>query len=89
MITLLLLANIINIGADLGAMAAAVKLLIDGPLLLYVAAIAIGATALASLRALRALCLSMLNMLPDAARCSPIIATVFVVGVLQAGSGAR
>ncbi|MGD0189027.1 MAG: divalent metal cation transporter [Roseiarcus sp.] len=33
---LLLLANIINIGADLGAMGAALKLLIGGPQLLYV-----------------------------------------------------
>ena len=40
-ITLLLFANIINIGADLGAMAAAVTLLIGGPLLLYVAAFAV------------------------------------------------
>jgi NRAMP (natural resistance-associated macrophage protein)-like metal ion transporter len=35
-VALLILANTINIGADLGAMAAALKLLIDGPLLLYV-----------------------------------------------------
>ena len=34
---LLLLANVINLGADLGAMGAALKLLIDGPALLYVA----------------------------------------------------
>ncbi|MGH7022079.1 MAG: NRAMP family divalent metal transporter, partial [Caulobacteraceae bacterium] len=34
---LLLLANIINLGADLGAMGAALKLLIDGPALVYVA----------------------------------------------------
>ena len=33
---LLLLANIINLGADLGAMGAALKLLISGPALLYV-----------------------------------------------------
>ena len=33
---LLLVANIINLGADLGAMGAALKLLIDGPALLYV-----------------------------------------------------
>jgi NRAMP (natural resistance-associated macrophage protein)-like metal ion transporter len=32
----LLVANIINLGADLGAMGAALKLLIDGPALLYV-----------------------------------------------------
>lgn len=35
-VTLLLVANIINLGADLGAMGAALKLLIDGPALLYV-----------------------------------------------------
>src|SRR5579862_7303676 len=33
---LLLIANVINLGADLGAMGAALKLLIDGPALLYV-----------------------------------------------------
>src|SRR5579863_9639248 len=33
---LLLIANIINLGADLGAMGAALKLLIAGPALLYV-----------------------------------------------------
>ena len=33
---LLMLANVINLGADLGAMGAALKLLISGPLLLYV-----------------------------------------------------
>ena len=33
---LLLIANIINLGADLGAMGAALKLLIDGPALFYV-----------------------------------------------------
>lgn len=37
LIGLLLVANIINIGADLGAMGAALKLLIDGPALIYVA----------------------------------------------------
>jgi NRAMP (natural resistance-associated macrophage protein)-like metal ion transporter len=36
-IGLLLLANTINLGADLGAMGAALKLLIGGPILLYVA----------------------------------------------------
>jgi hypothetical protein len=33
---LLLIANLINLGADLGAMGAALKLLIGGPALLYV-----------------------------------------------------
>jgi NRAMP (natural resistance-associated macrophage protein)-like metal ion transporter len=41
LIGLLLLANTINLGADLGAMAAALKLLVDGPPLLYVAGFAI------------------------------------------------
>ena len=35
-VCLLLIANLINLGADLGAMGAALKLLIDGPALLYV-----------------------------------------------------
>ena len=41
LVALLIIANAINIGADLGAMAAALKLLIDGPLLLYVALFAV------------------------------------------------
>ena len=41
---LLLLANTINLGADLGAMAAALRLLIGGPAGLYVAGFAIGCT---------------------------------------------
>lgn len=36
-VALLAVANIINIGADLGAMAAALKLLVGGPALIYVA----------------------------------------------------
>ena len=36
-VLLLVLANVINLGADLGAMGAALKLLIGGPALLYVA----------------------------------------------------
>src|SRR5471032_2707961 len=38
---LLIIANTINIGADLGAMAAALKLLVKGPLLVYVAGFAL------------------------------------------------
>src|SRR5471032_3064708 len=38
MVGLLLLANTINLGADLGAMGAALKLLIGGPMLLYIVA---------------------------------------------------
>ena len=41
LIGLLVIANTINIGADLGAMAAALRLLINGPMLVYVAAFAI------------------------------------------------
>ena len=41
LVLLLVIANTINLGADLGAMAAALKLLIGGPQLLYVAAFAI------------------------------------------------
>ena len=43
---LLLVANIINLGADLGAMAAALQLLIGGPIGLYVVGFAIGCTLL-------------------------------------------
>ena len=38
LVGLLVVANTINIGADLGAMAAALNLLVGGPMLLYVAA---------------------------------------------------
>ena len=41
---LLLLANTINLGADLGAMAAALKLLVGGPAGIYVVGFAIGCT---------------------------------------------
>ncbi len=41
---LLLIANTINLGADLGAMAAALKLLVGGPAGLYVVGFAIGCT---------------------------------------------
>ncbi len=41
---LLLIANTINLGADLGAMAAALKLLIGGPANLYIAGFAVGCT---------------------------------------------
>ena len=40
LVGLLVVANTINIGADLGAMAAALRLLVSGPILLYVAAFA-------------------------------------------------
>jgi len=41
LVSLLVLANVINIGADLGAMGAALKLILPGPQWLYVAAFAI------------------------------------------------
>ena len=41
---LLLLANTINLGADLGAMAAALKLLVGGPASLSVVGFAVGCT---------------------------------------------
>jgi NRAMP (natural resistance-associated macrophage protein)-like metal ion transporter len=43
---LLLVANIINLGADLGAMAAALKLLVGGPMGLYVVGFAVGSALL-------------------------------------------
>ncbi len=43
---LVLLANIINIGADLGAMGAALRLLVGGPAQLYVAVFAVACAAL-------------------------------------------
>ncbi|MBV8964300.1 MAG: divalent metal cation transporter [Hyphomicrobiales bacterium] len=46
LVSLLLLANTINIGADLGAMAAALNLLVGGPTLLYVAVFAVASVLL-------------------------------------------
>jgi len=45
-VVLLLVANVINLGADLGAMAAALALLIPGPLLLYTALFGLGSVLL-------------------------------------------
>jgi len=45
-VTLLLVANVINLGADLGAMGEALKLLVGGPGRLYVVGFAIGCTLL-------------------------------------------
>jgi NRAMP (natural resistance-associated macrophage protein)-like metal ion transporter len=41
LVALLIVANVINLGADLGAMAAALRLLIKGPMVLYIAGFAI------------------------------------------------
>ena len=77
-VALLLIANTINIGADLGAMAAAVRLLIAGPLLVYVAVFALVSVLLETfvrytryVSVLKWLTLSLFAY----------VATVFVVGV--------
>ncbi|HEY0420235.1 MAG TPA: divalent metal cation transporter, partial [Acetobacteraceae bacterium] len=46
LVGLLVAANVVNIGADLGAMAAALNLVIGGPTVLYTAAFAIGSVLL-------------------------------------------
>ena len=48
MVGLMLIANIINLGADIGAMGAAVNLLVGGPALLYAALFAIASVTLES-----------------------------------------
>ena len=55
LVGLLVVANTINIGADLGAMAAALRLLVNGPMLIYVAGFAIVTVSARSVRALLAL----------------------------------
>jgi NRAMP (natural resistance-associated macrophage protein)-like metal ion transporter len=67
-VALLLVANVINLGADLGAMGAALKLLIAGPALLYVCLFGLGSAALAIFTRyaryvliLKWLCLSLLS----------------------------
>jgi NRAMP (natural resistance-associated macrophage protein)-like metal ion transporter len=77
-IALLLIANTINIGADLGAMAAALKLLIDGPQLLYVTAFAI-VTVLLEIFVRYSRYVSVLKWLTIS--LFAYAATVFVVGV--------
>jgi NRAMP (natural resistance-associated macrophage protein)-like metal ion transporter len=78
LVGLLVIANTINIGADLGAMAAALRLLIAGPLALYIAGFAIVSVLLEVFMrysryasVLRWLTLSLFAY----------VATVFVVGV--------
>jgi Mn2+/Fe2+ NRAMP family transporter len=78
LISLLLVANTINIGADLGAMAAALRLLLPGPAVLYIAAFAVVTVVLevftrysSYASVLRWLTLSLFAY----------VATVFVVGV--------
>ena len=78
MVALLLVANTINIGADLGAMGAALKLLLAGPLLLYVAAFGLLSVVLeVFLRYARYV--SVLKWLTLS--LFAYVATVFVVGV--------
>jgi NRAMP (natural resistance-associated macrophage protein)-like metal ion transporter len=78
LVGLLLIANTINIGADLGAMAAALRLLLPGPAVLYITAFAIVTVVLevftrysSYASVLRWLTLSLFAY----------VATVFVVGV--------
>jgi NRAMP (natural resistance-associated macrophage protein)-like metal ion transporter len=78
LIGLLLVANTINIGADLGAMAAAARLLVDGPMVIYVVGFGVVTVLLEVfvrysryVSVLRWLSLSLLTY----------VAVVFVVGV--------
>ena len=78
LVALLIMANAINIGADLGAMAAALKLLINGPLLVYVAMFAVATVLLETfLRYSRYV--SVLKWLTLS--LFAYVGTVFVVGV--------
>jgi len=78
MVALLILANVINIGADLGAMAAALKLLVNGPLLPYVLLFAVASVLLETfLRYSRYV--SVLKWM--SLSLFAYVGTVFVVGV--------
>jgi NRAMP (natural resistance-associated macrophage protein)-like metal ion transporter len=83
-VALLLLANTINIGADLGAMAAALRLMIGGPQLLYVALFAI-ASALLEIFVRYSRYVSVLKWLTLS--LFAYVATVFVVKVQWADVG--
>jgi NRAMP (natural resistance-associated macrophage protein)-like metal ion transporter len=78
LVGLLMVANTINIGADLGAMAAALHLLIDGPMLIYVAGFAI-ITVLLEVFVRYARYASVLRWL--SLSLFAYVATVFAVGV--------
>jgi Mn2+/Fe2+ NRAMP family transporter len=78
LVGLLVVANTINLGADLGAMAAALRLLIDGPMLVYVAAFAV-VTVLAEVFIRYSRYASVLRWLTLS--LFAYVATVFVVGV--------
>lgn len=67
-VSLLLIANVANLGADLGAMGAALKLLLGGPALLYVVLFGVGSALLETftrysryVSILKWLCLSLLS----------------------------
>jgi NRAMP (natural resistance-associated macrophage protein)-like metal ion transporter len=78
LVGLLVVANTINIGADLGAMAAALHLLINGPMLIYVAGFAI-ITVLLEVFVRYSRYVSVLRWL--SLSLFAYVATVFVVGV--------
>jgi NRAMP (natural resistance-associated macrophage protein)-like metal ion transporter len=78
LVGLLVAANTINLGADLGAMAAALHLLIDGPMLIYVAGFAV-VTVLAEVFIRYSRYASVLRWLTLS--LFAYVATVFVVGV--------
>ncbi len=78
LVGLLVLANTINIGADLGAMAAALRLLIDGPMPIYVAGFAV-VTVLLEVFMRYSRYASVLRWLTLS--LFAYVATVFVVGV--------
>jgi NRAMP (natural resistance-associated macrophage protein)-like metal ion transporter len=78
LVGLLVVANTINLGADLGAMAAALHLLIDGPMLIYVGGFAV-VTVLAEVFIRYSRYASVLRWLTLS--LFAYVATVFVVGV--------
>ena len=78
LVGLLLVANVINLGADLGAMAAAIRLLLPGPQWAYVAAFAI-VTVMLEVYLSYARYASILRWLTTSLLA--YVATVFVVGV--------
>jgi NRAMP (natural resistance-associated macrophage protein)-like metal ion transporter len=78
LVGLLVVANTINLGADLGAMAAALRLLVDGPMLLYVAGFAT-VTVLLEVFVRYSRYVSVLRWL--SLSLFAYVATVFVVGV--------
>ena len=78
LISLLGIANVINIGADLGAMAAALKLLFDAPVVIYIAGFAV-ASALLQVFMRYSRYASVLRWLTLS--LFAYVGTVFVVGV--------